>query len=221
MKQSILAVLLCFSVASANGQAGIFGVHAGIGKTTSYNSKFTPAVEGYYLHKILYHFYGGGSLFFQRYSFEKTVNNTGGISYGDVVSIRQQSSFVYLSPKLDYAINYRSYFHIYATAGIGVRLGGQQWSNTHQPMWTPPGGAPYGADTVAVNTSYNLPATKTRYGLGFMARIPTHRYWSLSLTTELGMMPGSLSKGVEPLQSSYICFMVGVTHKYPRVFMEY
>lgn len=219
MRQGMLMILLCCGIMPAKGQ-GIFGAQAGVGKTTSYDSKITPAIEGYYLHKLHYHFYAGGSLFFQRYSFEKTVN-TGAISYGDIVSIRQRASYVYLSPKIDYAINYRSYFHFYATAGIGLRLGGEQWSNTHQPIWTPPGGTPYGADTVAVNTSYNLPATQTRYGLGFMARIPTHRYWSLALTTELGMMPGSLSKGTEPLQSSYICFMVGVTHKYPRVFKEY
>jgi hypothetical protein len=87
------------------------------------------------------------------------------------------------------------------------------------PFWTPPGGTPYGADTVAVNTSYNIPGVILRYGVGITERIPTHRYWNITLTQEFGFLPGSLSKGT-PLKTPGILFQVGVMHKYPLVRVE-
>jgi hypothetical protein len=220
MKHYILAMLLCCAGISAAGQ-GMFGAQTGIGYTTGYDSRITPAVEAYYLHKVMHHLYAGGSLFFQRDSFNTPLNTGSNINYGDVVSIGQKTSFVFLSPKVDYAIDYRSYFHVFATFGLGVRMGGAQWSYTHAPFWTPPGGTPYGADTIAVNTTYNLPNAITRFGFGLAERIPTRRYWNIMLSQEVGFMPGSLSKGATPLQTPYICFQVGLMHKYPQVFVEY
>ncbi|GEM_PF-2659567 len=220
MKRYLLAIVLCCAGMSAAAQ-GMFGAQAGFGYTTGYDSRLTTAWEAYYLHKLRYHLYAGGSLFLQRYSLTAPVHNSSSISYGDVVSIRQQSSYMFLSPKIDYAINYRSYFHIFATAGIGLRMGGKQTSFTHAPIWTPPGSAPYGADTLAVNTSYNMPSVITRVGFGLAERIPTRGYWNIMLSQEVGFMPGGISKGPTPIQTPYICFQIGIMHKYPMVFVEY
>ncbi|GAA4464324.1 hypothetical protein GCM10023093_14450 [Nemorincola caseinilytica] len=220
MKHRILIALLCCVCISASGQGGMYGAQAGMGYTPGYASRLTPAVEAYYLHKVMYHFYAGGSLFFQRYSF-KTDVGSGAAHYGNVLSMEQRSSYIFLSPKVDYAINYRSYFHVFATFGLGVRVGGRELSYTHSPIWTTPGGTPYGADTLAVNTSYNLPGTKARFGFGLAERIPTLRFWNIMLSQEVGFMPGSLSKGPYALSTPYVCFQVGIMHKYPQVFVEY
>ena len=213
------ASLLC-GVATHAGAQGIYGAQAGLGMTPGYKGRNTMAMEAYYLHKMAYHLYAGGSLFYQRYSVENPISTAGTASYGDVIAIRQKSSYVFVSPKVDWAINYRSYFHFFATAGVGIRMGGRQWTDTHQPLWTTPLSGPYGADTVAVNTTYNLPGVITRYGFGIAERIPTRRFFSILLSQEVGFMSG-LSKGPYPIQTPYFAFQVGITHKYPQVFVEY
>jgi hypothetical protein len=201
---------------------GMFGAQAGIGfNSGGYHSKITPAVEAYYLHKIIPGLYAGGSVFFQKYSLLNELDAGSNPAYGDVISVSQKSAYVFLSPKIDYGFGYRKYLHVYATFGAGFYAGGGQWSNTHSPYWTPPGGTPFGADTIAVNTSYNIPGIITRFGLGFMERIPTHGYWNITLSQEYGSMPGGLSDGPYPFKTSYFCFTVGIMHKYPLVFVEY
>jgi hypothetical protein len=215
----LVALLFCSAATPAVAQ-GIYGVQAGVGMTPGYDGRKTVAMEAYYLHKMAYHLYAGGSLFYQRYSIENPISTKGTASYGDVIAIRQKSSYVFVSPKVDWAINYRSYFHLFATAGVGIRMGGRQWTDTHQPLWTTPLGGPYGADTVAVNTTYNLPGVITRFGFGIAERIPTSRFFSILLSQEVGFMSG-LSKGPYPIQAPYFAFQIGITHKYPQVFVEY
>jgi hypothetical protein len=213
------AVLFCFSFSCL--AQGMFGANTGLGFTPGLESKKTLAVEGYYLHKISHKIYAGLTLFYQRYSVQAPVDNSGVIQYGDVIDIRQKSSFVFISPKVDYGIGYRKYLHVFATMGPGIYAGGSQISNTHSPYWTPPGGTPYGADTLAVNTTYNIPSVIMRYGLGLMERIPTHKYWNITLSQEINFMPGGLSTGSTPIQTPYFCFQIGIMHKYPHVFVEY
>ncbi len=221
MKRYLLAALFCCFGISCFAQ-GMYGAQMGVGfNTGGYHSKITPAIEAYYLHKIIPGLYAGASVFFQRYSLLNEVSTAGSLAYGDVVSVSQKSSYIFLSPKIDYGIDYRKYLHVYATFGLGVFAGGRQWSNTHSPYWTPLGGTPYGADTVAVNTSYNIPNVIMRYGFGFSERIPTGGYWNITLSQEYGGMPGGLSDGPYPFKTSYFCFTVGIMHKYPMVFVEY
>jgi len=221
MKRYILSALLCCFSICCFGQ-GMYGFQAGMGfNTGGYHSKKTPAVEAYYLFKVVPRLYMGGSLYFQRYSLRNDRDAISGITYGDVVSISQKSSYIFVSPKFDLGIGYRQYLHVYATFGVGVFAGGRQFSDTYSPYWTPPGGAPYGADTVSKNTTYNIPNAILRYGVGISERIPTQGYWNIMFSQEFGKMPGGLSNGPYPFNTSYFCFTVGVMHKYPMVFMEY
>lgn len=220
MTKFLVTLLLCSSVICASAQ-GMFGVQAGGGYTTGYKSRLTPAVEGYYLHKITHRLYAGGSVFYQRFSMLNTLPAYGSIKYGDVISIDHKSSYLFFSPKVDYGVGYRKYFHFHAALGLGLLAGGTQFTNTHLPYWTPPGGTPYGADTIAVNTTYNLPSSIVRLAFGASQRIPTRGYWNITLSQEAGIMPGSLSKGINELRTPYICFQIGIMHKYPMVFVEY
>ncbi len=221
MKRKLLtAVFCCFSFLSF--AQGMFGAQAGLGFTRGdFSSKLTPSVEGYYLHKIIPHLYAGAGLLFQHHSISKDLNTGSSISYGDVINISTKSSYLFFSPKVDVGIDYRQYFHVHASLGIGVSMGGRQISQTHSPIWTPPGNPPFGADTIGVNTSYNIPSSLTRFGFGISERIPTGRYWNIMLSQEFGAMPGWLSKGTTPMAASYFCFTIGIMHKYPMVFVEY
>ncbi len=220
MKRSILSVLLLLCCKFVMAQ-GMFGAQAGIGFATAYKGKITPAFEAYYLYRINHRLYAGGAVSLQRYSMNNELNTGSSISYGDVISISQKSSYTFISPKIDYGIGYRKYLHVHLSFGIGFYSGGGQWSNTHSPYWTPPGGTPYGADTIAVNTTYNIPKVIKRLGIGISERIPTRGYWNIMLSQEFGYMPGNISNSNPAMQTHYFCFQVGIMHKYPMVYVEY
>lgn len=221
MKRYFLLALLCCCSIYSMGQ-GMFGFQAGPGFSTGgYGSKKTLSVEGYYLHKIIPGLYAGGSMYLQRYNLHSNVFSGTNIAYNDVISVSQKSSYLFFSPKVDYGFGVRKYIHIHAMFGVGVLMGGKQFTDTYAPFWTPPGGTPYGADTVAVNTSYNIAHSVTRFGFGLTERIPTRGYWNITLSQDFGSMSGGLSKGPYPFTPSYFCFTVGVMHKYPLVFVAY
>jgi len=56
--------------------------------------------------------------------------------------------------------------------GPGFFMGGKQYTNTNLPFWTA-GGTPFGADTVAVNTSYNIPSVIYKGTAGISERTIT------------------------------------------------
>jgi len=219
MKRIILVTALLFACMPSFSQ-GMYGFQGGLGYNTAYKSYITPAFEGYCLHKIIYRVYAGGDLFFQRYSMLNTLKTGGPVNYGDIISIRQKTSYAFISAKVDYGIGYRKYLHVNLSFGPGFLLGGNQFTNTHLPFWTA-GGTPFGADTTAVNTSYNIPAVIYRGALGVSERIPTNGYWNITLSQEFSYIPGNMSKNGPPINTSYISFQIGIMHKYPLVFVEY
>lgn len=220
MKRLLLFILLVLCCNLADAQ-GMFGAQAGVGFATAYKGKLTPTIEAYYLHRINHRLYAGAAVALQKFSMQNDLNTGSTVAYGDVLSIRQKSTYTFISPKIDYGIGYRKYLHVHLSFGLGLHTGGRQWSNTHQPYWTPPGGTPYGADTVAVNTTYNIPGVIRRIGFGVSERIPTHGYWNIMLSQEFGYMPGNISNSNPAMQTHYFCFQVGIMHKYPHVYVEY
>lgn len=220
MKKAAAALILTLFFTPSFGQ-GMFGASGGLGLSTTDNAALTPAFNAYLLHKIIYRVYAGADLSLQRYSLLNTVKTGGPVSYGDIISVRQKSSYAFISAKVDYAIGYRKYIHFSLAFGPGIFVGGHQYTNTHLPYWTPVGGAPYGHDTVAVNTSYNIPNIIYRGAVSISERIPTRGYWNIMLSQEFSYLPGNLSKDGPALNTSYIAFHVGIMHKYPMVFVEY
>jgi hypothetical protein len=199
----------------------MYGFYGGIGYPTAYKGYMTPTLEGYFLKKIMEDIYAGGSLSFQRYSFlndlGKDINN---VRYGDLLSIRHRSSYLFLRPKIDVGIGYRQYVHVNLAAGPGFLIGGSQHYNQFEPFWSAATG-PYGKDTVSFNVSYNIPKMIMRYTLGISERIPTHRYWNIMLSQEFSYIPTGFSTGGQEIHTGYICFTIGIMHKYPQAFVEY
>lgn len=223
MRPAKLLLLCCLLLFSRNATAqGMYGFRGGVGfNTGGYHSKKTPVVEGYCMWKALPGLYAGITAGHQRYSVSQDVSGASTIGAGTVLSVRQKSSYLFLSPTIDYGFGTRKYFHIFASAGAGFYAGGGQWSRTSLPAWTTMGGVPAGADTINVNTSYNIPGVMMKYSFGFTERIPTLGYWNITLTQEYSGLPGGISDGPFPFRTNYFAFTVGIMHKYPMVFVEY
>jgi hypothetical protein len=219
MKSIVLTVVFMFLLVPSFAQ-GMYGFEGGLGYSTGYKSYLTPTFGGYALHKLGYRVYAGADVSFQRYSVLNTLKTVGTANFGDIVSVRQRCSYAFISAKIDYAIGFHKYFHFNAAFGPGFFMGGKQYTNTNLPYWTA-GGNPYGSDTTAVNTSYNIPAVIFKGTLGVSERIPTGRYWNVTLSQQFSFIPANLSKNGPPINTSYFAFQVGVMHKYPLVFVEY
>ena len=221
MKRIFLIAVFSLFAFGSFGQ-GMFGAQAGLGYGTAYKSKITPAFEGYYLQQIFPRIYIGGSIFYQRYSFKNTlISDTNNLAYGDVISINQRSSYLFLCPKIDLGIGFHRYVHLSLAFGPGLYLGGNQYTYAFQPFWTNTSGVSYGKDTVSNNTSYNIPKVVYRVALGVSERIPTHRYWNIMLSQEFSFLPGYISHGDPKMSTGYFSFQVGIMHKYPMKFIEY
>lgn len=218
MKHTILLALLCFSFFSSHAQ-GMYGFEAGLGKATLGKSKLTPTLRGYYLKKLSRRIYAGGGISWERYSFNHYIN-PGNAAYGDALSIRQKSSYVFFTPKIDLGIGYRQYVHLSLSFGPGVFAGGSKFTNQYDPLLNS-SGQYYGGDTATYDNTGNIKTLICRFGLGVSERIPTQGHWNITLTQEFGYIPSKLNFPGTDIKSNYFCLTVGIMHKYPMVFVEY
>ena len=219
MKRIIIVILLSFFNTFSFSQ-GMYGFNIGLGRTMSYHSYITPAFEGYHLWRLSPHFYAGGAISLQRYSFLYDAKPApAALNYGDIISIRQKSTFLFFSPKIDYGIGYRKYVHISLAAGAGIAIAPVQWENEYSPLLATAGGG-IGADTSRVNTSYNVAHVIYRVGVGVSERIPTHGYFNIVLSQEFSYLANKLNRSGTDLTTSYFAFTVGFMHKYPQVWVQ-
>lgn len=200
---------------------GMYGFEGGFGRATAGKSYATPVFTGYVLGKLTRSFYVGGAVSYQQYSFRYNYNRTAAsLTDGDIISIRNQSSYVIFSPKVDFGIGYRKYFHLHTTFGLGLLAEGYQLANTYGTYAAAPP-VSIGHDTTAVYTSHNLPVLVSRYTLGASWRIPTLRYWNIVVSGEYAIIPTNLTIHGPSLRTNFYCFTVGISHKYPMTFVEY
>ncbi len=216
----MLAVLLSFLSAHSHAQ-GLYGIEAGLCKATISKSKITPALEGYYMKRFTRSVYIGAALSFQRYSFVYTDKSLtpGNVRFGDVLSVSQKCSYLFLAPKFDLGIGYRKYWHANVAFGPGILLGGQQYTNKFEPFWTVP--SPYGRDTTTFITANSIPIFRAQLRAGVSRRITTLGFWNIMISADYTYLPGNISTAKPNLQTNAFCFTVGVMHKYPQVFVEY
>lgn len=219
MKRILPAVLFALFVTPSFSQ-GMFGVQGGIGFTTGYKTYYTPSFEGCYLAKVSPHIYLGGALAVQRYSFLDDLDKGNNLSYGDIISIRQKSSYVFFKPKFDLGIGARKHMHLTFSCGPGVFMSGNKTTQNYEPLVSPTGGYS-GADTVSNSIKYNMRTVVFQATPGIWERIPTHGYWNITLSQELNYISSKLNYPGTNLKTNYILFSVGIMHKYPHVVVEY
>ena len=218
MKRIMLVALLSFATLNLLAQGGMYGFQGGVGRAMSYKSFYTPALSGYCLGRITRSIYVGGEVSMERLSFHYASDiPPGSVKFGDVIDITHKSSYLFFSPKVDFGIGYRKYLHLNFTFGGGVFMGGSQWTNKYEPLFTFPTPITFRSDTAGYATTANIPTLMLRYGVGLSERLPTHGYWNITLSQEFGYMARSFDKAVSNLTSNYISFSVGIMHKYPMV----
>lgn len=222
MRRAIfLLQIFCLLLSLHAGAQGMYGFRGGIGLNTGgYSSKKTPVIEGYCLWKALPGLYAGVTAGHQRYSVRQDVSGPAPVGMGTVTGMRQHSSYLFVSPTIDYGFGTRKYFHVFASAGAGFFAGGKQWTEARESVFLP-GPGELGVHNFDINTSYNIPGVIMKYSFGFTERIPTRGYWNITLTQEYNGLPGSISDGPFPFKTNYFAFTVGIMHKYPMVFVEY
>ena len=220
MKPIILIAFISFTTLPSFSQ-GMYGFEGGAGKATIKKSYITPEFSGYCLMKLSRSFYLGGALSYEYYSFLHNYNPAAAsLVYGDVISIRQKSSYLFLTPKIDFGIGYRKHYHAWFSFGPGIFLGGRQLTSKYDTyQTTPPVTTAY--DTTGSYTTNNLPMLISRYTLGFSRRISTSRYWNIMFSGEYSYLPTSFAIHGPHLKTNYFCFTVGIMHKYPMVWVEY
>ena len=219
MKRIILSILFPATTFCSFAQ-GMFGLQAGMGTVTAYKPYYTPSFEGYYLAKLTPHVYLGGAVSVQRYSFLYDLDKGSNISYGDVLTIRQKSSYIFFTPKIDCGVGYYKYVHFTFSFGPGVFMTGAKTTGNYEPLISPTGGFS-GGDTLYYNAKYNMRTVIFRYAFGIMERIPTRGYWNITLSQEFSYLPGKLNYPGIDLMANYILFSVGIMHKYPLMKVEY
>ncbi len=215
-----LCVLGLLSLFPFLGMAqGAYGVQLGIGRTTAYNSRFTTTVSGFYMARLSPRIYLGGELAIQKYSFTYEAGLSAP-AYSDIISVSQKSYYMFVSPKFDLGIGYHKHVHFTFSAGAGLLMGGYQNTDQHTPLWVT-NGVGVGADTMTTETTRYMRNFLYRIGGGITERIPTHGYWSITLSQDFSFLPTRLNNGGANLNTSYFCFTVGIMHKYPQTLVEY
>jgi hypothetical protein len=200
---------------------GMFGAEAGFGKATVSKSYLTPAIEGYYFRKLSRTFYFGVTASYERYSFLDKYSGSAVTPANDpIISIRQKSGYVFLSPTIDVGLGYRKYIHVRTSFGAGLLANGRQLTNVSLPYVAPPPRYT-GYDTITQYTSYNIPVLVSRYTLGLTERIPTDGYWNIVVSQEYCYIPTNLNNYGPNLKTNYFALTVGIMHKYPMAFVEY
>jgi len=213
MRKGLYGAMIMMSAAAGARAQGMIGMQAGVGYTLGYKGYITPTAEAYWLHKISHHFYFGAAVSFQRYSLLRPVTDEAQAGIMQAISIRHKTTYLYVCPKADMGIGYRNRVHIYAAAGPGLAAGGSQLTNQKTLF---PGTSSIAGRTIieAQNTSYNIPNIIVKGTLGISERLPTDGYWSIMLSQEFTMLPGSLSKGEHKISVYYAALTAGITHKY-------
>jgi hypothetical protein len=219
MKQIVLAVIFSMFTVHSFSQ-GMYGIQGGKGKATAFKAHTTPKIECYLLGQVGYRLFIGGSIGIERYSLiynsGKTADNA---AVGDIVSIRQKSSYLYFSPKADYSIGYRKILHVHASVGGGIFMSGRQVTNMEQAFPAPAATLNYAEDK---NTTNNIPLFMLRYGAGISERLPTLGFWNVTFSQEFGYLGKSFHKDAAPdLRTDYIAFTIGIMHNYNQVLVEY
>jgi len=218
MKNSILiGFLFCF-VICAHSQS-MYGIKAGVGASINLNSDKTPSIGAEYLVSPFRHIYMGGGLFFETYSFTSDDNlqrQYGGPGY----VITQNSSYIFIAPKIDMGIGHREFVHGFISAGPGFLVSGQQTTGINPLENAAPGIYP-GQFNYTGNTSNNITATIFRISGGFTEHIPILPEWDVIISEEYCIIPSWLSNNkygasgdnTTDIKSNYFLVQAGIIRK--------
>ena len=227
----ILALLLLPLTFSGFAQSTI-GIQAGVGATTSYLKPMTPTLNigGYFLEKQSTRVAFGGVLSIQKYSFTKNVGTTYNTAYGDILSISQKTSYLFLCPKIEFSIGKRQHLHAGFSVGPGVFVGGRQqddinYSSLHSSY--PPSYPPaFIRDSMQITANNNINKMILRAQLSFTEHIATNSSFGIFIFQDFSFISSYVSKNALLstvgnsnsllIRTNYVSCGIGFTNCYSR-----
>ena len=127
MKPIILATFLVLIALHSSAQC-VTGLQVGVGVCAPYLRPLipTPGCEVFFLPVLSGNFAFGLAASVQRYSFVQSNADAGNTSYLGVLSITQQSTYLFVSPRVDFGIGKHQTLHATVSLGVGKLLSGVQ-----------------------------------------------------------------------------------------------
>ncbi len=219
MKRTLLFLSLCLIASLSFAQASFLGVKSGVGFTTTNNSSLSPSFGAEYQISPFRHIYLGGSLFLEGYSFslhDNTYEKFGGQGY----TLSQNSSYLFIAPKVDATVGRHEYFHFYISGGMGFLINGEQTITATTPRYPGQGFFP-GVVYDTGNTSKNINHIIFRLSMGATQHIQVFPFMDLTCGEELGIIPTWISKNTYggygdqamDIKTNYVSLSIGLMYK--------
>ena len=194
MKPILLILLFSFVSANAHGQA-IFALAGGIGQSTSSQTRLdrnAPTFSADYLQTVKTHVYIGCSLFYEHYSF---INNPDGYNTGETDWVKQESGYLFFTPKVDIGFGKEQNFHLFFSSGPGVLLSGSQATSSYSMInYNSSNYYNYPPVYDTINTSNHINKWVFRISAGVTEYIHLPGGWDILLSEQFGFMPSFFSK---------------------------
>jgi hypothetical protein len=216
MKRFILFIF-CAALSFKGFSQTEFGMYLGSGFTTSYNNGNTPTVGILYQTSPLRHIYVGGALFYESYSIVRDDDEFarfGGPGY----RIKQNSSYLFVTPRFDVSVGSREHLHGYFSLGPGFFLSGDQNISVTS---VPAAGVRPGMIYDSSNSSKNLNHLLFRLSIGVTWHFSFDN-WDIIATPEWAIIPSWLSTNTygyagdaaTNIKTNYISVTLGLLRKH-------
>lgn len=226
MKRNFLLaiILMCSSFSFAQNRMGIeLGAARPVFANGSYTEVPLPRYGAdyvltgniNYLRKASKHWYWGGKIAFEQYSFNFGTSRAdafGGVKGTNVI---HKSSYLHIAPMVDFGIGkHRQYLHVYSFASLGFLLSAFQETNDYYNTYDPQ----LRMGSVA-RTDYQVNSAVFRFGIGLKQQFPLTNTWQAVIDETYSFMPfGDVSQpnatGGANLHPGYISLQFGVMHKF-------
>jgi hypothetical protein len=226
MKRLLLAAFLsCFAVPgfSQEGTNTIFGLYGGAGMATSNNYNVAPSVGFSFIKGIHTRGFLGADLFYQTFSLYYD-NEAHGATHGAGTAgaiVRNASSYVFITPKLEYGFGRYQHVHIYGSVGAGFKVGGYDSLRKFDHSYSSTGN-PNNYDS-SLDQSKNMNSLLLRFSVGVKEYFSLGAHWRFTLTEDFGFIGSSLTKDdltnpsrtpytPRSLSPGYISLQIGIAH---------
>ncbi len=227
MKCKLLTILLLISATCTFAQNRI-GIELGAGKPTFaygtyssvklpiYNTNIVFTGNAYYMRKIAHHWYLGGDVKFEQYSFDYGNSTSDGNSGTYGTNVIHKSSYINVGPVIDLGVGRtREYLHAYINAGVGFLLTGDQETRNYHETFNQP---TVGYDNTE-QTAYKINSFIFRIGCGLKQQFPLTNKWFATINESYSFMPfGDISQptatGGANIHPGYLSLQFGIMHKF-------
>lgn len=232
MKQILLVAFLsfmavpCFSQKATDALEGkntLIGLYLGAGCATSNNFDVAPSAGITFLKGLPDRTFIGISLLYQSFSlrYDNEANSAKRGTGTAGVILKHLSTFIFLTPKFEYALDKKQQIHAYVSIGAGFKMSGfdtlHKWDHSYQAS-----GINYYDSTI--DLTKNINSMLLRVGVGLEEYLPVGKHWIVTFTEDFGFIPTGITKtgdyntpartpySPHKLNPGYISVQIGICH---------